>query len=311
MNTIHQRLERRNNNYSDSPSAHLLLEDIVRDTGGRLGIRDIPCPFCGPPQLTPRKRHLPKLRVYQDEPGFARYNCVRCGEKGWVRDSGAPLPDPVALCRFKAEAEERQRISSAEKLEKARWLWSARLPAKGTIVERYLREARRYGGPIPATLGFLPARGEHPPSMIAAFGLAHEVEPGIIAIADDAVRGVHLTRLLPDGSDRERGSKAKIMIGGSAGWPIVMAPPNDLLGLFITEGIEDALSVHQLTGCGAWAAGSASRMPSLASLIPSYIECVTILVDDDDAGRTNSNKLASGLHSRGIEVLLTPTGSTV
>jgi hypothetical protein len=66
--------------------------------------------------------------------------------------------------------------------------------------------------------------------MLAAFGLAHEVEPGVIAIADDAIRGVHLTRLKPDGSDRERGAMAKIMVGHSTGSPIVLAPPNDGLG---------------------------------------------------------------------------------
>jgi hypothetical protein len=112
---------------------------------------------------------------------------------------------------------------------------------------------------LPATLGFLPARGDHPPAMIAAFGLAHEVEPGVIAITDDAIRGVHLTRLLPDGSDRDRGDQAKIMIGHSKGSHIVLAPPNDLLGMSIAEGIENGIALHETTGLGAWAAGSASR----------------------------------------------------
>ena len=48
------------------------------------------------------------------------------------------------------------------------------------------------------------------------------------------------------------------MIGRSSGSPIVLAPANDLLGLVISEGIEDALSLHEASGCGAWAAGSAS-----------------------------------------------------
>lgn len=41
------------------------------------------------------------------------------------------------------------------------------------------------------------------------------------------------------------------MIGRSKGAPIVLAPLNDLLGLIVTEGIEDALSAHQATGLGA------------------------------------------------------------
>jgi hypothetical protein len=138
--------------------------------------------------------------------------------------------------------------------------------------------------------------------MIAAFGLSRETEPGIIAIAEDAVTGVHITRLLPDGSDRERGERAKIMVGHSTGSPIVLAPPNDLLGIAITEGIEDALSVHQATGLGAWAAGCASRMPALAPHIPTYIECVTILVDDDLEGRRHAETLARAAAACGIEV---------
>jgi hypothetical protein len=84
----------------------------------------------------------------------------------------------------------------------------------------------------------------------------------------------------------------------------VLAPPNDLLALTIAEGIEDALADHQISGAGAWAAASAGRMPVLAALVPSYIECVTILVDDNDAGRGCSLALAAALHARDIEVLL-------
>lgn len=155
---------------------------------------------------------------------------------------------------------------------------------------------------MPATLGFLPTRREHAPAMIAAFGLAREVEPSVIVIADDAVRGVHITRLLPDGSDRERGDQAKIMIGSSLGSPITLAPLNDLLGLVIAVGIEDALTVQEVTGLSAWAAGSASRMSALADAIPSYIECVTVLVDDDHDGRRHASTLANRIRARGVEV---------
>ncbi len=176
-------------------------------------------------------------------------------------------------------------------------------PIAGTIGQTYLR-ARGYGGPLPDTLRFLPARGDYAPAMIAAFGIPREIEPGIIRIAADAIKGVHLTRLLPDGSDRERGDRAKIMVGQSKGSPIVLAPPNDLLGLAITEGIEDALTVHASTGLGAWAAGSASRMPDLAAAMPDYIEAVTIYAHGDDAGKPNAIELARRLVGQGFEVFV-------
>ena len=73
-------------------------------------------------------------------------------------------------------------------------------------------------------------------------------------------------------------------------------------GRLIAEGIEDAISVHEATGLGAWAAGSASRLPGLADALPDYIESVTILVDGDDAGRRHGARLAAKLRKRGIEV---------
>jgi hypothetical protein len=187
----------------------------------------------------------------------------------------------------------------------ALFLWARRRPIEGTPAEAYLRQARGYSGPIPATLGYLPARGEHGHAMIAAFGIATEPEPGLLAIADDAVRGIHLTKLNADGTGKAEGeSSAKKMIGKSSGFPICIAPPNDLLGIAITEGIEDALSVHQATGLGAWAAGSAGRMPALADKLPDYIECCTIWAHSDPAGQAGAIGLADKLLARGIEAII-------
>jgi hypothetical protein len=119
---------------------------------------------------------------------------------------------------------------------------------------------------------------------------------------------VHLIKLRADGSDRLRNDTAKITIGKDITVPIVLAPPNDLLAMDIAEGIEDALNASQATGRGAWAAGSAMRMPALADLIPSWIEAVTILVDDDTAGRGKADELAVRADARGFEVRMTPIG---
>jgi len=88
----------------------------------------------------------------------------------------------------------------------------------------------------------------------------------------------------------------------SVGTPIVLAPANDLLGIAVTEGIEDALSAYVATGLGAWAAGSASRLPALLDAIPNYVESVTILVDDDEDGRRHAGELAARLLGRGVQV---------
>ena len=116
--------------------------------------------------------------------------------------------------------------------------------------------------------------------------------------------GVHLTLLKADGSGKAGTGRDKIMIGPSSGWPIVIASPNDVGGLAITEGIEDGLSLHRATGLGAWAAGSANRLSKLADVVPNYVEAVTIAVDDDEAGRCGSLDLAQRMEGRGFEVIL-------
>ena len=293
-----------------SAAGSLTLADIDRLTGGRPGTFDVPCPLCGPHRRTPANRRRRVLRVWQFEPRFATYHCCRCGDSGYSRDETAPRPDPVKLARARQEAGQRHREAAAERLRFALWLWPQRKPIAGTPAERYLRLARGYGGPLPATLGFLPQRGEHGPAMIAAFGLADEIEPGVIAIRDDAIRGVHLTRLLPDGSDRERADRSKIMIGFSTGSPIVLAAPNDLLGQAIVEGVEDGLSIHEATGLGVWAAGCASRLPALAAAVPSYIDCVTAVADADDAGQRYAGELIAWLNARRIDAHMVIPGAS-
>jgi hypothetical protein len=189
-----------------------------------------------------------------------------------------------------------------QQAEKAAWLWSQRQPIEGTPAETYLRKARAYAGPIPKTLGFLPQKKPgHHPAMIAAFGIPEELEPRELAAPAD-VYAVHLTLLKPDGSGKAAVEKSKIVVARPLGRPIALASPNDLLGLAITEGIEDALTAHLATGLGAWATGSAGFMPALASSVLNYIEAATIFAHTDKAGQDGARKLAATLRQRGIEV---------
>lgn len=278
-------------------------------TGGRIGKFDVACPLCGPQRRSPANQRKPVLRIWRIEPTFASFHCARCGERGYVRDSHAAPIDPVALERAKAEAAERERIAAGERLSTARWLWSKRRPIKHSLAERYLREARGYTGPVPATLGYLPPRDQHGPAMVAAFGIPTEPAPGILRMADDAVRGIHITRLALDGRGKAGTEADKIMVGMSAGWPIVLAPANDIGGLSIAEGIEDALSVHAATGLGAWAAGAASRLPALATIIPAYVEFVSVVADSDPDGARHAAELAKRVKQSGRPVRIVTLAS--
>jgi hypothetical protein len=183
-------------------------------------------------------------------------------------------------------------------------LWIRRRRIAGTIAEVYLRVARGLTCPLPATLAFLPpSKPDHYPAMIATFALVDEPEPS--ALGDPrSVDSVHLTLLRGDGSGKADVQNPKRIVSRPLGRPIVLAPPNDLLGLAITEGIEDALTVHQATGLGAWAAGAAGFMPRLADRVPDYVEVVTIYAHADKAGQDGARKLAATCRQRGIEVVL-------
>ena len=264
-----------------------------------------PCPVCGGHDrfaINIRKQvflcrvcdvagDVIKLVQHIDACTFAQAIEILTGEE--ARPQARPPAAPKKRCIAEYESEQRR---------KARWLWAQCQPITGSIAERYLR-ARGITCPLPATLGFLPARGEHPPAMTAAFGLCDEPEPGLI-MPPDSVGSVHLTLLAPDGSGKADVEKPKLVVGPISSLPIVLAPPNDLLGLAITEGIEDGLTAHLATGLGVWAAGSAVRLPKLADSIPSYVECLTVYAHADPAGQDGARGLAEALSHRDIQVII-------
>jgi hypothetical protein len=244
------------------------------------------------------------------------WNCRGCNKGGdvvglWQHAGGATFGEAVAAL----SGEERTSFKpSRRKLdcdgrdghrqqEKARWLWAQRQPLAASVGETYLREARGYRGPLPATLGFLRPFKEYPPSIIAAFAMPEEAEPGVLRAPTD-FNSVQLIALKPDGSGKASVEIQKRTIGAHKGVPIVVAPANDLLAISIHEGIEDALSAHEATGLGAWASGGANFMPGLADAIPGYVECVTVVAHNDEAGRIGARELARRVAARGIEVFL-------
>jgi hypothetical protein len=295
------------------------IADIAIERGfafDRAGNHAGPCPRCGGKDrfsISARKGAFlcrqchPKggggairLVMFLDACGFREAVETLIGERHAPVKSATVANLPA---KNSAEYERRQR-------DKARWLWSQRLPIIGSIAEVYLRQARKITCALPPTLGFLSSRQpDHHPAVISAFGLCDEVEPGVIA-APCELAAVHLTFLKGDGTGKAEIEPNKIMIGSPARRPIIIAPPNDLLGLAITEGVEDALSAHQATGLGAWAAGSASHMPKLADAVPDFIDCVSIFTDANPAGERNSALLAERLGARGIFAEVLPSAGT-
>jgi Toprim domain len=288
------------------------LRTLARALGGEIVGGQVLCPG---PGHSARDRSLAVRPSAQSSFGFIAYshagNDWPTSRDYVLKKLGRPSCEAAeALRRHQRPPQDHYGLKDHERRqhEKAAWLWSHRRAITGTPAELYLRAARRYSGPIPRTLAFLPpAKPEHHPAMIAAFGVCDEPEPGVIGEPLN-VNSVHLTLLKPDGSGKANSDPNKLIVGRPLARPIAVAPPNDLLGLAITEGIEDALTAHEATGLGAWAAGAAGFMPPLASSLPNWIEAAIIYAHADKAGQGGARKLAAALARRGIEVRLEGIG---
>jgi hypothetical protein len=282
--------------------------DTLAQLVGNKVMARAPCPLCSP-MRKPSNRKLPVLTIWRRAPYFVTYSCNHCLESGWAADAYAQPVSRAEIKRRMREAEEAHLAEEGRRMSKARWLWDQTQPAAGTIAEAYLRS--RGITTVPPVLQFLPARGEYPPAMVAPYGLGMEREPGRYEIGRAAVHAVHLIRLLPDGSGKVpeiEGRSPKTTHGVPGEYPIALFPPNDAGALAVAEGIENALSLHQALGVGAWAAGSANRLPKLAPLIARlpYIETVWVAQDADPTGRRYTGELAAELARRRPDIEIIP-----
>jgi hypothetical protein len=286
-------------------NAPLSLRAIAKALGGVVNGSSVQAP--GPGHYSPRDRSLSVTPDANAPDGFlvnsfAGDDPIAC--KDYVRVKlGLPAFSPTRGPARAAGGQDpnsptKSPIPPPEKRALASWLWSCHEPvSESNAAGLYLRK-RGYGGPFPATLGYLPANAEHPPAMIAAFGFCDEPEPGLIT-PPDSVTGIHLTRLTMQG-DKAHVDPVKIMIGPSMRLPIVLAPANDLLAIDITEGIETGLSVLEMRGAGVWVAGAAGRLPALVENLPGYLECLHIFAERD-AGMRFAQEAARIAAARGIE----------
>jgi hypothetical protein len=217
--------------------------------GNRAGRVDVACPNCGPDCKATVNQRRKVLRIWDEDENFVTYKCARCEIAGYARSGSATRTvEEVREPRLPAEPE-------PDKADLARYLWSKSLPLVGSPAETYLRSRGCFLDS--AALRFLPARGDHDPSMIARFG-------------DGEVTGVHLTKLQADGLGKAGTENDKIIIGPSIGQAIILHDNPEREELSLAEGIEDTISLHLATGWSAWAAGTAGRIPPVLEATMSF-----------------------------------------
>lgn len=225
--------------------AEIGFEQLDRFSAGK-AVSDAACPVCGPECKTESNRRRKVLRIWCDD-GFITYKCARCDISGWAK----PETDYVSQPRREPVASEPKQ----DKSELAGYLWSRAVALSGSPAETYLRSRSCFIAS--ENLRYLPSRGEHPGAMIARFG-------------SGTVTGVHLTKLLPDGSGKAGTEKDKIIIGPCIGQPIILQDNPEREELCVAEGIEDTISLALVTGWSAWAAGTANRIPPVLAASTSF-----------------------------------------
>ena len=175
----------------------------------------------------------------------------------------------------------------------ARSLWSEYKPISGAALD-YLRFRNCVIPPDGGDLCWHPnlkhPSGYRGPALV---GLVTHVDTG---------ESMSLHRTWITSSGKAEAEPNRLLLGGhTSKHGVIRLYPDDYVttGLGIAEGIETALSLaHEYRP--VWAAISAGNMGSLPVL--SGIECLTVAVDSDDAGRAAADDLSQRWHSADVKV---------
>ena len=186
-----------------------------------------------------------------------------------------------------------QRTSRRARVTSKRWspsadaIWNATQSLVGTCGETYL-VGRKCALPESDEVRFHPNLGHWP---------TRTNWPALVARVTDAVTAeamsLHLTFLDRNGAGKAPIDRPKLLLSGhaKAGGVIRLADDAEVTtGLMVGEGVETVLSAarHFAPAWAALDAGNLRRLPVLDG-----IEALTILVDDDDAGRRAAKACAA------------------
>lgn len=169
-------------------------------------------------------------------------------------------------------------------------IWRATQPAPGTLAEDYLR-GRGVTTSIPPTIRYHSSlkhtdTGLHLPCLITA-----------ACNVDRKITGIQRTYLTLD--DRKASvNRPKMALGTLRGSAVRLAPTTDRVCL--TEGVEDALALTQMTGDPAWALLGAGNFKTVE--LPKNITQVLLAPDGDEKGQGMIQGAAIRLAGQGREV---------
>jgi phage/plasmid primase-like uncharacterized protein len=236
----------------------------IREIARRFNLRPVAgsfvgtCPACG---------YKDALRVTSQN-GKALWWCGACQDQAAVTAAIAGQAAQAAPMAAAADG------SQAQKREWALNLERDALPAKGTVVERYL-----------ATRG-ITLRGDMPIKYLPNHldrdgGKRWPVMLALMVDHDGTPQAIHRTFLAPDGKGKAPIATPRKTLGMVAGAAVRLAPIADRL--VIGEGIETSISAGLMLKAPAWAAISAPNLEFKLKL-PDSIREIIVAADHDGPG---------------------------
>jgi hypothetical protein len=223
--------------------------------------------------------------LWDSEDGVRSYCFGGCGpgdklatliEYGLFDDDDECVHDEHIRHYHRRDADDRWRI------ERACRLYDSYAPAAGTIVERYLREARGIPGAVPPVLRF---------GLYHRFGCDYPAMAAPVVDVNGVQTGTHFTFLRPDGSGKadvrkDDQRRTRGVIGGGA-----IRLHDVERDLVIAEGIETALSATVIFNMPAWSAVFAGGLKTVE--LPPAIRRVVVAADHDINGTGQRNAVAA------------------
>jgi DNA primase len=202
-------------------------------------------------------------------------------ERRFIARAEAYAADPIGATLSKDEL---------ERMTRARSLWEAAGPTKGTMAEVYLA-SRGLSGAHQA-LRYLP----EPSTLLAA-----------VTDTRGALRAVQRILLTVDGGNVKReGKSLRLTLGPMGAGAVKFGTIGSTLG--IAESVEKAIAARQLFALPVWASLGAARLGKIA--LPKEVRQVVIFADGDDTGRREADSAAFAYEATGraVQTMLPPGG---
>lgn len=276
----------------DAPDAR----EIVRALGGRWSGRHGMC------RCPAHDDKTPSLSVSAQTTGFVLVHCFTgCPQAaviGALRARGLwPDGGPAGPVYAPAPSSGSVDQDAINRRRAAQELWIKAKPARGSLVETYLK-ARGIRVPTPDALRFMPSLRHHT-------GSSWPCMLGAITDARGAVLAVQRTWLARDGRGKAPVEPAKMTLGPMDDGAVRLGTPLSSIGL--AEGIETALSARQMYSLPVWAVLGGARFKAVT--LPDTAETVHIFADRGDGGWRYANDAAAQFEQQGrhVEIILPPS----